>query len=91
MTFDLKEYLKQKKGLVDGFLDKAAPKSDIIPASLHRSMRYSLEAGGKRVRPVLAIAAAARNEHPTLLRITDGVGHEVAHDALEQYAVGART
>ena len=58
MTFDLKEYLKQKKGLVDGFLDKAAPKADIMPASLHRSMRYSLEAGGKRVRPVLALAAA---------------------------------
>ena len=58
MTFDLKDYLKQKKGLVDGFLDKAAPKADIMPASLHRSMRYSLEAGGKRVRPVLALAAA---------------------------------
>ncbi len=58
MTFDLKDYLKQKKGLVDGFLDKAAPKADTMPASLHRSMRYSLEAGGKRVRPVLALAAA---------------------------------
>ena len=55
---DLKAYLKEKKALVDGFLDKAAPKADSIPASLHRSMRYSLEAGGKRVRPVLALAAA---------------------------------
>ena len=46
MTFDLKGYLKQKKTLVDGFLDKASPKADIMPASLHRSMRFSLEAGG---------------------------------------------
>jgi len=55
---DLKVYLKKKKGVVDGFLDRALPKSDAFPASLHGSIRYSVEAGGKRVRPVLAIAAA---------------------------------
>jgi geranylgeranyl diphosphate synthase type II len=55
---DLKAYLKERKKLVDEFLDKAVPKAEMFPTSLHRSMRYSLEAGGKRVRPVLAIAAA---------------------------------
>ncbi|HEX9860427.1 MAG TPA: polyprenyl synthetase family protein, partial [Nitrospirota bacterium] len=55
---DLKKYLKDKKELVDGFLLSAVPEGDRIPGSLHSSMRYSLEAGGKRVRPVLALAAA---------------------------------
>lgn len=55
---DLKEYLKSRKELVDGFLERAVPEEDRRPRSLHRSMRYSLKAGGKRVRPVLAIAAA---------------------------------
>ncbi len=55
---DLKAYLGKKKALVDGFLERAVPEEDRRPRSLHRSMRYSLQAGGKRVRPVLAIAAA---------------------------------
>jgi geranylgeranyl diphosphate synthase type II len=55
---DLKAYLKEKKTLVDGFLDRATPKGDAFPQSLHASIRYSLEAGGKRVRPVLALGAA---------------------------------
>ncbi len=55
---DLKNYLKEKKVLIDAFLDRATPRADKMPTSLHASMRYSLEAGGKRVRPVLALAAA---------------------------------
>ena len=55
---DLKAYLKNKKEAVDSFLDHALPAADLVPASLHGSIRYSVEAGGKRVRPVLAIAAA---------------------------------
>src|SRR5512143_3847075 len=54
----LKAYLKEKKALVDAFLMQAAPSEEIWPVSLHKSMRYSLEAGGKRVRPALVIAAA---------------------------------
>jgi len=55
---DLKQYLKQKKEIVDKFLLSAVPEEDRRPRTLHRSMRYSLEAGGKRVRPVLALGAA---------------------------------
>jgi len=39
---------------LDGFLPKAAVK----PATMHKAMRYSLFAGGKRLRPVLCLAAA---------------------------------
>jgi len=55
---DLKAYLKEKKKLVDAYLDKCVPAEDRRPVSLHKSIRYSIQAGGKRVRPILALAAA---------------------------------
>ena len=54
---DLKEYLKSRCQLVDDALDRFLPKGDELPASLHGSMRYSVFAGGKRVRPILLLAA----------------------------------
>jgi len=55
---DIKTYLTKKKDLVDKSLEKLMPPAKLFPASVHGAMRYSLFAGGKRVRPVLAIAAA---------------------------------
>ena len=54
---DLKEYLKQRCQLVDRALERFLPEASELPASLHGSMRYSVFAGGKRVRPVLMLAA----------------------------------
>jgi geranylgeranyl diphosphate synthase, type II len=54
---DLKEYLKNRCQLVDKALEEVLPPADELPASLHGSMRYSVFAGGKRVRPVLMLAA----------------------------------
>lgn len=53
----LKEYLKERVALVDEALDKYLPSEDILPCTLHRAMRYSVFAGGKRLRPILMIAA----------------------------------
>ncbi len=55
---DIKAYITKKKDLVDKALEKLVPPAKLFPASVHEAMRYSLFAGGKRVRPVLAIAAA---------------------------------
>jgi geranylgeranyl diphosphate synthase type II len=55
---NIKDYLEQKRVDVDRFLDAVMPGVAIAPTTLHESMRYSLMAGGKRVRPILAIAAA---------------------------------
>ncbi len=55
---DLKEYLAEKRRLVDTSLDEALPRDDNESAVLHRAMRYSVFAGGKRVRPILAMTAA---------------------------------
>ena len=57
VALDFKEYLKEKKKLVDKFLDDYLPKADVHPTALHEAIRYSLFAGGKRVRPVLCIAS----------------------------------
>src|SRR5437660_3477550 len=53
---DIKHYLEQKRQDVDRFLESIMPAEDARPATLHKAMRYSLFAGGKRVRPILAIA-----------------------------------
>jgi geranylgeranyl diphosphate synthase type II len=53
----LDTYLKEKKLLVEEALDRLLPPSDQEPRMLHDSMRYSTMAGGKRLRPILAIAA----------------------------------
>jgi len=54
----LKEYLEARAAEVDAALDAALPSKKQRPASIHEAMRYSLFAGGKRLRPVLALAAA---------------------------------
>jgi geranylgeranyl diphosphate synthase, type II len=55
---DIKSYLTRKKDVVDKALEKLVPPATMFPASVHEAMRYSLFAGGKRVRPILTIAAA---------------------------------
>ncbi|HUL01080.1 MAG TPA: farnesyl diphosphate synthase [Nitrospirota bacterium] len=55
---DIKSYLTKKKEIVDEALDKLVPPAKSFPPSVHEAIRYSLFAGGKRVRPILAIAAA---------------------------------
>jgi geranylgeranyl diphosphate synthase type II len=55
---NIKDYLEQKRIAVDRFLDEVTPPAVTPPTTLHESMRYSLMAGGKRVRPILTIAAA---------------------------------
>ncbi len=55
---DLKLYLKEKKALVDEALGRFLPESDEYSADVVKAMRYSLFAGGKRLRPILCIAGA---------------------------------
>ncbi|MEC4802794.1 MAG: polyprenyl synthetase family protein [Jaaginema sp. PMC 1079.18] len=53
--FDLATYLKQRQILVEEALDRALP--IVAPAKIYEAMRYSLLAGGKRLRPILCLAA----------------------------------
>jgi geranylgeranyl diphosphate synthase type II len=55
---DLKGYLNARQKEVDRALDRFLPKASASPATIHKAMRYSLFAGGKRLRPALCLAAA---------------------------------
>ena len=55
---DLPQYLSTRSATVDRALESWVPRASVKPATLHRAMRYSLFAGGKRLRPILALAAA---------------------------------
>jgi geranylgeranyl diphosphate synthase, type II len=72
----LQEYLAEQVKVIDRVLDEWLPAELVAPESIHRAMRYSLFAGGKRIRPVLAMAAARAI-------CDDTVGIENAASALE--------
>ncbi len=55
---DIHAYLDQQRQRVDQFLEQSLPDTLRDPEKLYESMRYSLLGGGKRVRPILTIAAA---------------------------------
>lgn len=57
-TQEFKEKLAAKRKQVDAAIDKFLPPADTRPSIVHQAMRYSLEAGGKRLRPMLIIAAS---------------------------------
>ncbi len=57
-SFDLKRYLRQRTAAINRALDDWLPPAGLKPATIHRAMRYSIFAGGKRLRPVLCLAAA---------------------------------
>ncbi|HTB17048.1 MAG TPA: farnesyl diphosphate synthase [Bryobacteraceae bacterium] len=54
----LAEYVARQQTRVDEALERWVPPIKTIPESIHKAMRYSLFAGGKRVRPILCMAAA---------------------------------
>ena len=53
--FDLAAYLKEKQQIVEDALEKSLPIAQ--PEKIYQAMRYSLLAGGKRLRPILCLAS----------------------------------
>jgi geranylgeranyl diphosphate synthase type II len=58
VSFDLGAYMKVQAAAVDVALDRFLPPETQRPETLHKALRYSVFAGGKRLRPVLVIAGA---------------------------------
>ena len=54
--FPIDHYLKRQKKFVDSHLDDFLPSAHTAPEILHETMRYSVFAGGKRIRPILVLA-----------------------------------
>lgn len=58
MEFPLSDYLKERKALIDDALNETLPDETNYPPVIFQAVRYSLFAGGKRLRPILCLAAA---------------------------------
>ena len=58
VSVDVAAYMKERAAAVDAALDRFLPAESARPERLHTAMRYSVFAGGKRLRPVLVIAGA---------------------------------
>jgi geranylgeranyl diphosphate synthase, type II len=76
---DLKSYLKEQCTRVDEALDRFLPKDTELPHNLHKAMRYSVFAGGKRVRPILMLAACQAVGGDTELAIPTACAMEMIH------------
>lgn len=57
--FNLQRYLEGRTKLINRALDHFLPRATAKPATIHKAMRYSIFAGGKRLRPALCLAAAS--------------------------------
>ena len=58
LKLDVKTLIGEGAELTDAALERLIPSAQTVPASIHGAMRHSVFAGGKRLRPVLAIQAA---------------------------------
>ena len=77
--FELNGYLDERRRRIDTALDVRLPSRITRPAVLHDAMRYAVMAGGKRLRPILCLAACEAitgNQEPALL---PGLAIEILH------------
>ena len=50
-------YMVEKRKIIDRYIDLYIPSPDEYPQALHEAIRYAVLAGGKRLRPILALAS----------------------------------
>jgi geranylgeranyl diphosphate synthase type II len=76
---DVNKYLSGSKKVVDEYLDRLLPVESEEPSSIHKAMRHSVFAGGKRVRPILVLASgeSLSGDRNVLLHL--GAGIEMMH------------
>jgi geranylgeranyl diphosphate synthase type II len=75
----IRQHLDGNRTLVDAELDRILPPAEEYPPSIHKAMRYSVFAGGKRLRPTLCLEAGRlfNGDEKTLLRV--GSALELIH------------
>lgn len=84
LTSMLKETLEEGRKITDAALERLLPGPDVRPASIHRAMRHSVFAGGKRIRPILCMEAG-RALAGSLLKGIEEVG--AALEMLHTYSL----
>jgi geranylgeranyl diphosphate synthase, type II len=76
---NLSEFFELDRAVVDAALNKYLPPARTLPSSIHEAMRYSVFAGGKRLRPVLCLEAARLFSDPPTAAVTAGCAIEFIH------------
>jgi len=76
---NLDTYLKEKCALIERALDSLLPKEDNYPEVIYKAMRYSVIGGGKRLRPVLALASCEAVGGDPSAALTAGCALEFIH------------
>jgi len=79
MAFDISSYLLEKRTMIESFLTTYFDKSSDKPSIIFESMRYSLFAGGKRVRPILALASYEACQKDSMDIIPQAASVELIH------------
>jgi geranylgeranyl diphosphate synthase type II len=77
--FNLNTYLSSRRDLVEAGLRRHLPPENTRPAVLHQAMRYPVMAGGKRLRPILCMAACEAAGGPPEAALLPGLAIEILH------------
>ncbi|HEU5161909.1 MAG TPA: farnesyl diphosphate synthase [Thermoanaerobaculia bacterium] len=83
MADDLSQQLAAWRALIDRTLDERLPAATTRPAVIHEGMRYAVLGGGKRLRPILALAAASACGAP----VEPLLGHAAALELIHTYSL----
>ncbi len=73
------QVLAKKAGIIEEALDDYLPQPDTYPPVIHQAMRYSIFAGGKRLRPALVLAAAEAAGSPAAQALPAACAIEMLH------------
>jgi geranylgeranyl diphosphate synthase type II len=73
------QFFESDRAGIEEALDRLLPKEEAHPASIHRAMRYSVFAGGKRIRPILCLEAAAMFSENPVAAVSTGCALEFIH------------
>ncbi|QQS49528.1 MAG: polyprenyl synthetase family protein [Acidobacteriota bacterium] len=76
---NMREYFQRKGELIEAWLERLLPAESEPPAVIHRAMRYSVFAGGKRLRPILAIATGEVFDAPESVLLPAACALEMIH------------
>ncbi|MCA1575220.1 MAG: polyprenyl synthetase family protein, partial [Acidobacteria bacterium] len=79
LPFDLEGFFNQRQALIDGELDRLLPGESVKPVSVHKAIRWSVFAGGKRFRPILMLTTGEAFGAPPEVLLATACALEMIH------------
>ncbi|HYN25826.1 MAG TPA: farnesyl diphosphate synthase, partial [Pyrinomonadaceae bacterium] len=79
LAFDLEGFFNERQALIDGELDRLLPGESLEPVSVHKAIRWSVFAGGKRFRPILMLTTGEAFGAPPEVLLATACALEMIH------------